>query len=311
MPRNGTPRPQGVVDGTVKASGAQCLRAPAEGAHPGQHHARRAGGVVGIGDESGVGSEVDEGLLGGAEVADAVVEDGDASVHRHTPSALPNVPLVEGTPPPSTRSASRSARAVPLNDASRTWWVFLPVTRRRCNVIPDAVTKARQNSSASCGSNGGAAERRHVGSEAHVVGEIGPARDVERHLDERLVEGQGDRREAPDARLVPECLGQRLAEHDADVLHGVVGVDMEVARGLDREVEPSVASELGEHVVEERDPGLDLHRPRAVEDSSTSMAVSLVRRWRAARRGAGLIGCGRPGRAGRGRRRKASWNRPG
>ena len=31
------------------------------------------------------------------------------------------VPLVDGTPVPSTRTASRSARATPLNDASITW----------------------------------------------------------------------------------------------------------------------------------------------------------------------------------------------
>ena len=98
------------------------------------------------------------------------------------------VPLVEGTPAPSIATASRSARATPLNDASRMWWVFLPVFRRTCSVMAAAVTKARQNSSASCGSNGGVAERGGVGRERDVVEEERPARQVEGHLDQRLVE---------------------------------------------------------------------------------------------------------------------------
>ena len=41
----------------------------------------------------------------------------------------------------------------------------------------------------------------------------------------------------------------------ADVLDRVVAVDVQVALGLDREVEPAVAADLVEHVVEERQPG--------------------------------------------------------
>ncbi len=41
-----------------------------------------------------------------------------------------NVPLVEGTPPPSTRTASRSARATPLKVASTMWWVLRPSRSR-------------------------------------------------------------------------------------------------------------------------------------------------------------------------------------
>ena len=50
------------------------------------------------------------------------------------------------------------------------------------------MTKARQNSSASWGSNGGDPRPGGVGGEGHLVGEEGPARQVERHLDQRLVE---------------------------------------------------------------------------------------------------------------------------
>ncbi len=165
--------------------------------------------------------------------------------------------------------------------------------------MPAAVTSARQNSSASWGSNGGDAERRRVGGEGHVVGEIGPARDVEGHLHERLVERKGDRGEAADAGLVAERGGQGLAQDDADVLHRVVGVDVEVTAGPHGEGQPAVPAELGQHVVEEGQAGLHLHRagvppgPAPSRSSSTSMAVSAVRRWRLDRRSrASLI---RPG----------------
>ena len=60
---------------------------------------------------------------------------------------------------------------------------------------------------------------------------------------------------AADARLVAERLGDRLAERDADVLDRVVRVDVQVALGLDLEVEHAVARDLVEHVVEERHAG--------------------------------------------------------
>src|SRR5207245_7429270 len=106
-----------------------------------------AGGSVDGGrrrDERGVGADALQRLLCRPEVADAVVEDGDH-----------NVPLVEGMSPPSTRTASRNARATPLNDASSTRCGFLPLRMRRCRVTPAAVANARQNSSANWGSNGG------------------------------------------------------------------------------------------------------------------------------------------------------------
>src|SRR5581483_1455815 len=55
------------------------------------------------------------------------------------------------------------------------------------------------------------------------------------------------------------------AQRDADVLDRVVSVDLEVALGVHREVETAVLSQLGEHVVEEREPGRDSRLTRAVD----------------------------------------------
>ncbi len=55
--------------------------------------------------------------------------------------------------------------------------------------------------------------------------------------------------------LVAERLGHRLAEHDAGILGGVVEIDVQVALGLERDVDQGVARQLLQHVVEEADAG--------------------------------------------------------
>ena len=65
--------------------------------------------------------------------------------------------------------------------------------------------------------------------------------------------------------LSPSADEQALAQADADVLGRVVGVDVQVALGLDGQVDPAVLAQVGEHVVEEADAGVDLVRADAVE----------------------------------------------
>jgi hypothetical protein len=59
--------------------------------------------------------------------------------------------------------------------------------------------------------------------------------------------------------------GQRLAERDADILDRVVRVDMQVARGLDIEVDQAMAGNLVEHVIEEGDAGGEASPAAAIE----------------------------------------------
>ena len=98
----------------------------------------------------------------------------------------------------------------------------------------------------------------------HRVGhgqvEEAAARDVDHRARQRLVERRVRRAVARDAAAVADRGAQALAEHDADVLDGVMDVDVGVALGLDREAEPAVSRESVEHVAEEavrhRDPDL-------------------------------------------------------
>ena len=70
---------------------------------------------------------------------------------------------------------------------------------------------------------------------------------------------------AGDAAHVAERLLHRLAERDADVLGGVVVVDMQVALGLDGQVDARMARQQIEHVVEEADAGRNRRCAGAVE----------------------------------------------
>ena len=101
--------------------------------------------------------------------------------------------------------------------------------------------------------------------EVDVELEPGPAREVDHRARQRLVERHVGVPVAADALLVAERLRHRLPERDADVLDRVVGVDLEVALRLHREVDHAVARDLVEHVVEERDARGEARLARAVE----------------------------------------------
>src|SRR5205823_3762463 len=79
------------------------------------------------------------------------------------------------------------------------------------------------------------------------------------------VERQSDGGETADAGLVAEGVGEDRPQCDADVLDRVMGVDVEVALGLDRQIKAAVLAELGKHVVEEREPSRNRRLPRAID----------------------------------------------
>src|SRR5258706_717222 len=70
---------------------------------------------------------------------------------------------------------------------------------------------------------------------------------------------------AADAGLVADGLVESLAERNADVLDGVMRVDVQIALGHHVEVEHAVARDLVEHVLEKRDPGSEFCRAGPIE----------------------------------------------
>ena len=174
-----------------------------------------------------------------------------------------SVPLVEGTPVSvgSMATAARSARAKALNAASIMWWALVPASTLTCRVMRAALATARKNSSASSWSKPPVAARRQVGVEVAVrapgdVDRAGRARLVHRHRRGAVADDPG---------AVAQRPVERLAEDDPGVLDGVVRAGLQVAADLDVEVEPAVAGQQVEHVVEEADAGRARARAGAVE----------------------------------------------
>ena len=93
----------------------------------------------------------------------------------------------------------------------------------------------------------------------------GTTREVDRDIDQCLVEGVTPAGETLHADLVAECFGNRLTERDRDVFHRVVTVDVEVSARGHTKINASVSPELVEHVIEKGQPGSDLGGPSAIE----------------------------------------------
>ena len=72
---------------------------------------------------------------------------------------------------------------------------------------------------------------------AALKDQIVAAAEIERRRDQRLLHRQREVAVAADAGFVAQGLPQRLAEANADVFDRVVLVDVQVALGLDRQVE--------------------------------------------------------------------------
>src|SRR5579885_2587296 len=88
---------------------------------------------------------------------------------------------------------------------------------------------------------------------------------VERDAGQRLVHRNMHVGIARDALHVTERLPDRLAERDAHVLGGVMMIDVEVALGLDRDVNARMPRQQVEHMVEEADAGGNARPAGAVE----------------------------------------------
>src|SRR5215208_807695 len=110
--------------------------------HAGDHDRVGRADLVVVGSAPDVGADVLERLLDGAAVAHPVVDERDG--------AHVSVPLVDGIPDSegSTATATRSARANALKQASIMWWALVPAWSSRWSVSRAALATARKNSSA-------------------------------------------------------------------------------------------------------------------------------------------------------------------
>ena len=98
-----------------------------------------------------------------------------------------------------------------------------------------------------------------------IVGQQAASAPVEGAGDQCLVHWDEGVAVACEARLVADGVSQGLSKRDADVFHGVVVVNVQVAGRLDTQVQQSMPGDVGEHVVEKADAGDDLAPAVAVQ----------------------------------------------
>ena len=125
MPRNGTPGSPAAPGRLAQAGALEGRGAGPEGAHPGQDHPGRP---VHLCRARPPGGPARRGAPGPSRPSAGCRcrSRGRRWCRRRRSRPAHRAPLVEGMPPPSTRTASRRARATPLKVASTMWWVFLP-----------------------------------------------------------------------------------------------------------------------------------------------------------------------------------------
>jgi len=112
--------------------------------------------------------------------------------------------------------------------------------------------------------------QRDIVLQERPVGYIGDNPDqglVHRHMAASI---------AVDARLAAKRPAEGLSETDADIFDGMMIVDLDVAFGRYRQVEKAVNGKEGEHVIEERNTGIDRRLSFSVQSRIRCISVSPV-----------------------------------
>ena len=163
-------------------------------------------------------------LLDGAQVAAAQIGDDDATRALTTVS----VPLVDGTPTTrgSSRAAARGRARERLEQRLDHVVRVLAVADLEVQVAQRGADEAAEELAPQLG-----VERPDPPALERVgaVHERRAAAEVDRRRHQRLVHRDRRLAVAADAAPVAERLAERLAQAEADVLDGVVGVDLDVA----------------------------------------------------------------------------------
>jgi hypothetical protein len=81
--------------------------------------------------------------------------------------------------------------------------------------------------------------------------------EIHRDYGERFIHRLHEVARAVYAFAITQSLREELAHHNADVLHGVVLIDIKIALRFDCEIEAAMFGEQLQHVVEEPDSGGD------------------------------------------------------
>src|SRR5512135_1932659 len=89
--------------------------------------------------------------------------------------------------------------------------------------------------------------------------------NVQHHARQCLIQRYISMAVTAQAFLVRDCLIERLPQRNTDVFNSVVSVDMQIALGVDVQINQAVARDLVQHVLKERQSGIQLDLAGTVE----------------------------------------------
>ncbi len=104
-----------------------------------------------------------------------------------------------------------------------------------------------------------------LGRDFQPIGQMGPPREIQGHLDQRFIQWGQKMAEPHDPLAIAQRHAQRHAQGNPYIFIRVVVVDVDVARRMDIQVKQAVGSDLVQHVVEEGDAGVDIALARTIE----------------------------------------------
>ena len=104
----------------------------------------------------------------------------------------------------------------------------------------------------------------HAAFERHVHDQTGATGQVDYHARQRFIQRHVGVAVTADAFFISHRLVHGLAEGNAHVFHRVVAINVQVAHGLNVEVDQAMPRDLIEHVVKKADTGMQLGLARAV-----------------------------------------------
>ena len=146
------------------------------------------------------------------------------------------------------------ARAKHLKMASILWWLERPYITLACRLAPAWFTKPPKKSS----SNSDLQIAHAHYFDQVFVNQRGASAQIHGDYGERLIHRLHEIPGAVDAFAIAQSLREQLSEHDAGVFDRVMLIHVEVAFGVELEIEPAVLREKLQHVIEEANAGRNL-----------------------------------------------------
>ncbi len=89
----------------------------------------------------------------------------------------------------------------------------------------------------------------------YPVMEKGAVGEIKGYPNQGFIHGEGEMAVAANGAAVAEGLFERLAQADAEIFDGVVVIHLGVAGGVDGEIEKTMNSKKGQHVIHKRNAG--------------------------------------------------------